>query len=164
LVIAAVGFALYRRLVLHPRRLEGDHLEHTDALIILSMIMGLMVTLLLATACLLVVEPTAFGNEKIVSRPLAMALGAVLSPAAASPHGEGAGADRRPDGVPAPRAAPRRGRRRRRDDRRRDHGPSAARHVHHRGRALGLHELPCLRRGMSGVDRSARRHQRAAPR
>src|SRR4051794_39999922 len=50
LVIAAVGFALYRRLVLHPKRLEGDNLEHTDALIILSMIMGLMVTLLLFTA------------------------------------------------------------------------------------------------------------------
>ena len=84
LVVGAVGFALYRRLVLHPRRLEGDNLEHTDALIILSMIMGLMVTLLLATACLLVIEPTAFGNEKVVSRPLALALGAVLSPTAAT--------------------------------------------------------------------------------
>src|SRR3954463_11155585 len=84
LVIAAVGFALYRRLVLHPRRLEGDNLEHTDALIILSMIMGLMVTLLIATACLLVIEPAAFGPEKVVSRPLAMAFGSVLSPAAAT--------------------------------------------------------------------------------
>src|SRR5450432_2191589 len=36
LVIAAVAFALYRRAVLHPKRLEGDDLEHTDALIILS--------------------------------------------------------------------------------------------------------------------------------
>ena len=27
LVIAAVGFALYRRLVVHPKRLEGDNLE-----------------------------------------------------------------------------------------------------------------------------------------
>src|SRR5206468_4351371 len=50
LAIGAVGFALYRRLVLHPKRLEGDNLEHTDALIILSMIMGLMITLLLFTA------------------------------------------------------------------------------------------------------------------
>jgi Fe-S oxidoreductase len=83
LVIAAVGFALYRRLVVHPQRLEGDNLEHTDALIILSMIMGLMVTLLLTTACLLVVEPAAFGTEKVVSRPLALAFGAVLSPDAA---------------------------------------------------------------------------------
>src|SRR5206468_9366572 len=71
LVIAAVAFALYRRLFLHPKRLEGDQLEHTDALIILSMIMGLMVTLLLFTALLLVVHPDAFGAEKVVSRPLA---------------------------------------------------------------------------------------------
>ena len=35
-------------IVLHPQRLEGDDLEHTDALIILSMIGGLMVTLLLS--------------------------------------------------------------------------------------------------------------------
>src|SRR5215211_521962 len=77
LVIAAVGFALFRRLVLHPRRLEGDNLEHTDALIILSMIMGLMVTLLLFTAFELVAHPAAFGAEKIVSRPLAMMLGKI---------------------------------------------------------------------------------------
>jgi Fe-S oxidoreductase len=83
LVVGAVGFALYRRLVLHPRRLEGDDLEHTDALIILSLIMGLMVTLLLFTACQLVVHPDAFGVEKLVSRPLALALAPVLSPAAA---------------------------------------------------------------------------------
>jgi Fe-S oxidoreductase len=83
LVIAAVGFALYRRLVLHPKRLEGDNLEHTDALIILSMIMGLMVTLLLFTSLQLVVEPLAYGPEKLVSQPLAMVFGRVVSPAAA---------------------------------------------------------------------------------
>ena len=83
LVIAAVGFALYRRIVLHPKRLEGDNLEHTDALIILSMIMGLMVTLLLATSFLLVAEPTVFGPEKIISRPFSIVLGHVMSPAAA---------------------------------------------------------------------------------
>src|SRR5688572_27865495 len=83
LVIAAVAFALYRRLVLHPRRLEGDDLEHTDALIILSMIMGLMVTLLLLTAFELVVDPAAYGAEKVVSRPLAMAFGAIFAPDAA---------------------------------------------------------------------------------
>src|SRR4051812_20365593 len=83
LVIAAVGFALYRRLVLHPKRLEGDSLEHTDALIILSMIMGLMVTLLLFTAFDLVVDPAAYGAEKVVSRPLAMVFGSVTPAAAA---------------------------------------------------------------------------------
>ena len=84
LVIDAVGFALYRRLVLHPKRLEGDDLEHTDALIILSMIMGLMVTLLLFTAFELVVSPAAYGAEKVVSHPLAVALGAVVPPDAAN--------------------------------------------------------------------------------
>ena len=39
-VLVAVAVLLYRRLVLHPKRLEGDKLEHTDALIILSMIGG----------------------------------------------------------------------------------------------------------------------------
>jgi len=63
LVVGAVGFALYRRLFLHPKRLEGDNLEHTDALIILSMIMGLMVTLLLFTSLLLVAQPDAFGTR-----------------------------------------------------------------------------------------------------
>ena len=79
-----MGFALYRRLVLHPKRLEGDDLEHTDALIILSMIMGLMVTLVLFTAMELIVDPQAYGAEKVVSRPLAMVLGYLLSPGAAT--------------------------------------------------------------------------------
>jgi Fe-S oxidoreductase/nitrate reductase gamma subunit len=83
LVILAVGFALYRRIVLHPKRLEGDDLEHTDALIILSMIMGLMVTLLLATALLLVSHPDAFGAEKVVSRPLAAVISRFFTPGVA---------------------------------------------------------------------------------
>jgi Fe-S oxidoreductase len=84
LVVAAVGFALYRRLVLHPKRLEGDDLEHRDALIILSMIMGLMLTLLLTTSLELVVHPDAFGPEKVASRPLSTILALVVSPAAAA--------------------------------------------------------------------------------
>ncbi len=83
LVILAVGFALYRRLVVHPRRLEGDNLEHTDALIILSLIMGLMVTLILATAFLVAARPDAVGVEKVVSRPLGLVLGHMMTPDAA---------------------------------------------------------------------------------
>jgi len=74
LVIAAVAFALYRRLVVHPRRLEGDNLEHTDALIILSMIGGLMVTLLLANGCSYLVDPASVGPEKPASRLVAAAI------------------------------------------------------------------------------------------
>jgi Fe-S oxidoreductase len=77
LVLGAIAFAFYRRLVLHPKRLEGDKLEHTDALIILSLIGGLMVTLLLTNACQYLLDPSAIGPEKAISRGLAMAIGAV---------------------------------------------------------------------------------------
>jgi len=79
LVIVAIGFAFYRRLVLHPKRLEGDKLEHTDALIILSMIGGLMVTLLLTNACQFVLDPSSIGPEKIISRQIGGVIG-VLDP------------------------------------------------------------------------------------
>ena len=70
-VLAAVAFAFYRRLVLHPRRLEGDRIEHLDAYIILGLIAGLMVTLLFANAFLSIVQPDAVGPEKFISRALA---------------------------------------------------------------------------------------------
>jgi Fe-S oxidoreductase len=71
LVIAAIAFAFFRREVLRPRRLDGDNLEHTDALIILSMIGGLMVTLLLTNACQYLINPDSIGPEKFVSRIVA---------------------------------------------------------------------------------------------
>jgi len=71
LVIGAVAFAYYRRLVLHPRRLDGDNIGHADAYIILGMIGGLMVTLLIATAFLAVATPGAVGVEKLTSLGLA---------------------------------------------------------------------------------------------
>jgi Fe-S oxidoreductase len=74
LVLGAVSFAVFRRVVLHPRRLEGDKLEHTDALIILSMIGLLMVTLLLTNAFSYLVNPWSVGSEKIVSRAIGVAL------------------------------------------------------------------------------------------
>ena len=74
IVLAAIAFAFYRRLVLHPRRLEGDDLEHADALIILGMIGGLMVTLLLGNALLAVARPGAVPAAKLVSQSMAIAL------------------------------------------------------------------------------------------
>ena len=71
LVLAAVAFAFYRRLVIHPRRLEGDHIEHMDAYIILGLIASLMVTLLFANAFLFLLDPGAVGPEKVISRALA---------------------------------------------------------------------------------------------
>ena len=79
LVLAAVAYAFYRRLVLRPRRLEGDKIEHLDAYIILGMIGGLMVTLVLANAFLLVADPNAFGPERFASQALAAPL-SFLSP------------------------------------------------------------------------------------
>ncbi|HEX8849875.1 MAG TPA: heterodisulfide reductase-related iron-sulfur binding cluster [Gemmatimonadaceae bacterium] len=73
LVLAAIAFAFYRRLVLHPRRLEGDNLEHLDALIILSMIAGLMVTMLLANGFLAALRPDAVPGDKLLSRGLGLA-------------------------------------------------------------------------------------------
>ncbi|HEV8217893.1 MAG TPA: (Fe-S)-binding protein, partial [Gemmatimonadaceae bacterium] len=79
LVLGAVGFAMYRRLVLHPKRLEGDKLEHTDALIILSLIGGLMVTLLLTNAYAYLGGSSLVGPEKFASRFTAQTLGRSVS-------------------------------------------------------------------------------------
>ena len=82
LVLAAVGFAFFRRLVLHPRRLDGDHTHHGDAYFILGMIGALMVTLLAMNAFAGVADPAALGREKLVSRALALVFAGV-SPATA---------------------------------------------------------------------------------
>ena len=74
LVLGAIAFAFFRRLVMHPKRLEGDKLEHTDALIILSMIGLLMVTLLLTNALAYVIDPTSVGPEKVAARAIGGAI------------------------------------------------------------------------------------------
>ena len=73
LVLAAIAFAFYRRLVIHPRRLEGDNLEHADALIILGMIGGLMVSYLVANGFLSLLHPEAVPPEKFASHILGRA-------------------------------------------------------------------------------------------
>src|SRR5688572_24536542 len=82
LVLLAVAFALFRRLVLRPRRLRGDGLEQADAILILSAIAGLMVTMFLTNAFLLVNEPTSVVREKFVSHALANIL-AGMNPSSA---------------------------------------------------------------------------------
>src|SRR5262245_31508485 len=49
-VLAAVSVLLYRRIVVKPKRLQGDHVHGGDAILILSLIAALMVTLLLTSA------------------------------------------------------------------------------------------------------------------
>jgi len=77
LVIGAVSFALYRRLVIHPKRLQGDGTHQGDALLILSMIGGLMVTMFLANAFELVLHPEAMARDKFASLALSHAFAGV---------------------------------------------------------------------------------------
>jgi Fe-S oxidoreductase len=80
-VLGAVGYLLYRRLVIKPKRLQGDNLEHWDALFILSMIAALMVTLFTTYAFQEAARPGTVPEAKIISTGIAMGL-AGLSPAA----------------------------------------------------------------------------------
>ena len=84
-VLAAVSALLWRRLVVKPKRLQGDGTHQGDAIFILSMIAALMVTLLLM-----------FGFEHVAThgtqpgfRPIGMVLGRVF---AAVPEGAAHGA------------------------------------------------------------------------
>ena len=79
LVIGAVGALLYRRLVVKPRRLQGDNVHSGDAIFILSMIGALMLTLLLMGGFDAALVP-AHGTA---AKPISLVLGrafVVLSP------------------------------------------------------------------------------------
>jgi Fe-S oxidoreductase/nitrate reductase gamma subunit len=67
LVLAAVAWLVYRRLVIKPKRLRGDKLEQGDALLILSMIAALMITLFLTNAFGAVVAPASLPATRFVS-------------------------------------------------------------------------------------------------
>jgi len=81
LVLAAVSALLYRRLVIKPKRLQGDKVHSGDAIFILSMIAGLMISLILLGAFGFALAPDAASVVKPVSFVLSKAL-APLSPAA----------------------------------------------------------------------------------
>jgi Fe-S oxidoreductase len=78
-VLGAIAFAYYRRLVLHPRRLEGDKVEHLDAYIILGLIAALMLTLLLSAAFLEVARPGSLVPTRFGSLGIAMAFSGMPS-------------------------------------------------------------------------------------
>jgi Fe-S oxidoreductase/nitrate reductase gamma subunit len=82
-VLGAVGWLIYRRLVIKPKRLQGDKLEQGDALLILSMIAALMITLLLTNAFGAVAHPETAVNARIVSKGLARLLSGVAPATAA---------------------------------------------------------------------------------
>ncbi len=82
LVLAAVAVLLYRRLVVKPKRLQGDNVHSGDAIFILSMIAALMVTLLVTAAFDRVVEPRHLMAVQPFSAPIAAAF-AWVSPGTA---------------------------------------------------------------------------------
>jgi len=59
IVLVCIAWAFWRRLVTKPARLTFNR----DALIILGMIGGLMVTLLLANACQYLIDPASIGRS-----------------------------------------------------------------------------------------------------
>jgi Fe-S oxidoreductase len=76
LVLGAVSYLIYRRLVLRPRRLQGDGVETREAVIILSVIALLMLTLLVTGAMEAITDPGApAGYGRVVSHGIAALLG-----------------------------------------------------------------------------------------
>src|SRR5687768_10579282 len=73
-VLGAIAFAYFRRLVLRPRRLDGDNIGHADAYIILGMIGALMLTYLLAGGFLAVARPGSIAPTRFASLATGMAL------------------------------------------------------------------------------------------
>ena len=84
LVLAAVAVLLYRRLVIKPRRLQGDKVHSGDAVIILSMIAALMITLLVSAALERVVSPRHAVALQPISSVLAAMVGGVRPSTAAT--------------------------------------------------------------------------------
>jgi len=80
LVLAAVAVLLYRRLVIKPRRLQGDKVHSGDAVFILSMIAALMITLLVSNAFDRVVAP----RHAVALQPIAGILAAIVGGVGAS--------------------------------------------------------------------------------
>jgi len=77
-VLVAVAALLYRRILVRPKRLQGDRVHSGDAILILAMIAALMVTLLLVSATQRVINSEHPVAVQPVSAPLAgilMALG-----------------------------------------------------------------------------------------
>jgi len=70
LVLAAVGVLLYRRIVVKPRRLQGDKVHSGDAILILSMIGALMVSLITLGAFGFALHP----DSSTIFQPVSLAL------------------------------------------------------------------------------------------
>jgi Fe-S oxidoreductase/nitrate reductase gamma subunit len=80
-VLAAVAVLLYRRIVVRPKRLQGDRVHSGDAILILGMIAGLMVTLIIVSATHRALDDAYPLAVQPISAPVAYAINAInLSP------------------------------------------------------------------------------------
>jgi ferredoxin len=81
IILAAVSYLIYRRVVIKPKRLQGDVVHGTEAVVILSVIALLMLTLLLTGTMEAIHEPdAASGYGRLVGHGVALGLSGVLSP------------------------------------------------------------------------------------
>lgn len=83
-ILAAVSWLLWRRLVAPPKRLQGEEIHSTEAVIILCVIATLMITIVTTGAFEYVARPATHETHFGWFRPLATALGAMLGGMSAS--------------------------------------------------------------------------------
>ncbi|AHG91466.1 protein of unknown function DUF224 cysteine-rich region domain protein [Gemmatirosa kalamazoonensis] len=86
LVLGAVSWLIYRRLVLKPKRLQGDEVHRWEAVAILCWIGLLMVTLLLNGATESIYAPDEVNGARLLSRGLGAALGFMSPDSARTLH------------------------------------------------------------------------------
>jgi len=73
-VLVAVAALLYRRIVVRPKRLQGDRVHSGDAILILAMIAALMITLMLVSATHRVIN----GEHPVVVQPVSFPIAAMI--------------------------------------------------------------------------------------
>jgi Fe-S oxidoreductase len=81
-VLVAVAALLYRRIIVRPKRLQGDRVHSGDAILILAMIGALMVTLVLVNATQRVVGSAL----PFVAQPVSAPLGGLFTALGMSPN------------------------------------------------------------------------------
>jgi Fe-S oxidoreductase/nitrate reductase gamma subunit len=82
LVVLAVLYALFRRYVLHPKRLQGDGNTNTDASLILLMILIVMITMFGVNSTKIILHPEypAYFKYHFISEPLSEIFSASTAP------------------------------------------------------------------------------------
>ncbi|MBV9879512.1 MAG: (Fe-S)-binding protein [Gemmatirosa sp.] len=86
LVLGAVSWLIYRRLVIKPKRLQGDEVHKYEAVVILAVIAVLMITLLVNGGTESIYAPDEVSIARVPSRAVGLALGFLSSDAARTVH------------------------------------------------------------------------------